>query len=105
MERPENPEDLRAICAAKRQAATSAIGATEKNLASLIAQSAAKQDVREIIWTRKSLGQLCAYQGELTRAIEQFSAAYRNALRYAPHLADLLAAQSYLAAHLGVTGP
>src|SRR5439155_9667923 len=54
MERPENPEDLRAICLAKRQAATSAIGATEKYLASLTALSAAKQDVREIIWTRKS---------------------------------------------------
>ena len=103
MERPENPEDLRAICAAKRQAATSAIGATEKYLASLIAQSAAKQDVREIIWTRKSLGQLWAYQGELTRAIEQFSAAYRNAVRYAPQLADLVPARSYLAALLGVT--
>jgi hypothetical protein len=103
MERPENPEDLRAICAAKRQAATSAFGATEKYLASLTAQPAAKQDVREIIWTRKSLGQLWAYQGELTRAIEQFSAAYRAAVRYAPQHADLVTARSYLAALLGVT--
>ena len=103
MERPENPEDLRAICAAKGQAAISATAATEKYLASLTAQSAAKQDVREIIWTRKSLGQLWAYQGELTRAIEQFSAAYRSAVRYAPSLADLVPARAYLAALLGVT--
>ena len=102
-DRPSNPEDLSAICDAKRQAAKSAIAATEQYLTSITPQSAAKQDVPEIIWTRKSLGQLWAYQGQMARAIEQFSAAYRSAVQHATQLPELVAARSYLAALLGVT--
>src|SRR5207248_1556227 len=102
-ERPSNPEDLRSICDAKRQAATSAIATTEQYLASIRRQPPAKQDVADIIWTLKSLGQLWAYQGQLARAIEQFSAAHRSAVQHAARLPDLLPARSYLAALLGVT--
>ena len=103
MERPSNPEDLRSICEAKQQAITSTIRTTEAYLASLTAKPPARQDVRDIIWTRKSLGQLWAYEGQLARAIEQFSAAYRSAVQHAAQFPDLVLARSYLAAILGVT--
>jgi VCBS repeat protein/ASPIC/UnbV protein len=102
-ERPSNPEDLRSICDAKRQAAKSALAATEQYLASLTRQPPAKQDVPDIIWTRKSLGQIWDYQGQMARAIEQFGAAYRSAVQHATQLPELVAARSYLAALLGVT--
>jgi hypothetical protein len=103
MERPSNPEDLRSICDTKRQAVKSTISATEQYLASLTAKPPAQQDVREIIWTRKSLGQLRGYQGDMGRAIEQLSAAYRSAVQHAGRFPDLVPARSYLAAVLGVT--
>ena len=103
MEHPSNPEDLRSICDTKRQAATNTISATERYLASLTATPAARQDVREIIWTRKSLGQLWGYQGEMGRAIEQFSAAYTAAGRQANRMPEMEDARSYLAALLGVS--
>jgi hypothetical protein len=103
MERPSNPEDLRSICDTKRQAVKSTISATEKYLASLIGEPAARQDVREIIRTRTSLGQLWTYEGQMPRAIEQFSSAYRSAVQHAAQLPDLASARTYLAALLGVT--
>ena len=102
MERPSDPEDLPSICAVKRQAATATIAATENYLATLTSKPAAQQDVREIIWTRKSLGQLWAYQGQMAQAIEQFSAAYRSAVQHAAQYPELAPARSYLAALLGV---
>ena len=102
MERPSNPEDLRSICDAKRQAVKSTISATEEYLARLTRKPPAQQDVREIIWTRKSMGQLWAYEGQMARAIEQFSAAYRSAVQRAAQFPDLVAARSYLAGLLGV---
>jgi hypothetical protein len=101
-ERPSNPEDLPAICESNRQAAKVTIAATEKYLASLIAKPAAQQDVREIVWTRKSLGQLWAYEGRMTGAVEQFGAAYRAAVEHAANVPDLVPARSYLAALMGV---
>jgi ASPIC and UnbV/FG-GAP-like repeat len=102
MERPANPEDLRSICEAKRQAAPATISATEQYLASLTAKPAAQQDVAGIVLTRKSLGQLFGYQGEMTRAIEQFVAAYRSVVSLAPKMPNLVPARAYLAALLGV---
>jgi FG-GAP-like repeat/ASPIC and UnbV len=102
MERPSNPEDLPSICEAKRPAAKATITATEQYLTTLTSKPAAQQDVREIIWTRKSLGQLWAYEGQMARAIEQFSAAYRSAVQHAPQFPELVPARSYLAALLGV---
>ena len=103
MERPADPENLRSICDVKRQAVTSTINATELYLASLIAEPAAQQDVREIIWTRKSLGQLRGYKGEMAGAVDELGAAYRAAVQHAARLPDLVSARSYLAAVLGVT--
>jgi ASPIC/UnbV protein/VCBS repeat protein len=103
MERPSDPENLRSICEVKRQAVTSTISATERYLASLVAAPAAQQDVREIIWTRKSLGQLHGYKGEMARAVEELSAAYDAAVQNASRFPDLVPARSYLAAVLGVT--
>ncbi len=103
MERPSDPENLRSICDTKQQAVTSTISTTERYLASLVAKPAAEQDVSEIIWTRKSLGQLRGYQGELTRAADELTTAYRSALQHAARLPDLVPARAYLAAVLGVT--
>ncbi len=100
MEKPTDPEDLRTICDAKRQAPKTSISANEQYFASLTAK---QQDLREIVWTRKSLGQLWAYQGQLPKAIEQFRAAYVTAVQQAALVPDLVPARSYLAALLGVT--
>jgi hypothetical protein len=102
MERPANPEDLRSICEVKQQAPTLTIKSTEQYLASLTAKPPAQQDVREIIWTQKSLGQLWGYQGDMPRAVAQFEAAYQGAVQHASRLRDLAAPRSYLAALLGV---
>jgi ASPIC/UnbV protein/VCBS repeat protein len=103
MEHPSDPENLRSICDTKQQAVTSTIGTTERYLASLLAQPATEQDVREIIWTRKSLGQLRGYKGEMARAVDELSAAYGSAVANAARFRDLVPARSYLAAVLGVT--
>ncbi len=103
MERPSDPENLRSICETKQQAITATVGSTEAYLASLTAKPPAQQDVREIIWARKSLGQLRGYQGDMARAVEELSAAYRSAVQYAGRFPDLVPARSYLAALLGVT--
>jgi hypothetical protein len=101
-EPPADPENLPSICESNRQAVKVTIAATETYLASLTAKPAAQQDAREIVWTRKSLGQLWAYQGQMARAIEQFSLAYRGAVEHAAKYPELVAARSYLAALLGV---
>ena len=103
MERPPDPENLRSICDTKRQAVDVTVSATEHYLASLLAKPIAQQDVRDIIWTRKSLGQLRGYQGDMTGAVEQFAAAYRAAVQYAAKYPELAPARSYLAALLGVS--
>jgi hypothetical protein len=102
MEPPADPEDLRSICEAKRQAPKVSISANEQLLASLVAKPPAQGNVRDIVWTRKSLGQLWAYQGQMAKAIEQFSAAYTAAVQQTARYPDLLPARSYLAALLGV---
>ncbi len=103
MERASNPEDLRTICDAKREAAKVTLASTRQYLDSMTEVPAARQDVRGIIWTRTSLGQLWAYEGRLTAAIEQFTEARRSASANAGRFADLADARSYLAAVLGVT--
>jgi hypothetical protein len=73
---PPNPEDLAAICKARREAIQIGIRSTERRLASLTSKPASPQELREIAWTHKSLGQLWAHEGQMPRAIEQFEAAY-----------------------------
>ncbi len=48
-------------------------------------------------------GPALGVQGQLARAIEQLSAAYRSAVQHAAQFPDLVPARSYLAALLGVT--
>jgi hypothetical protein len=103
MERPSDAENLRSICDTKQQAVTSTIRTTERYLASLVAKPPAEQDVLDIIWTRKSLGQLRGYKGELAAAADELTAAYRSAVQHAARVPDLVPARSYLAAVLGVT--
>lgn len=102
MEPPASAEDLQSICSAKRQSSEAARNATERYLDSLIAKPAAERDLREIAWTRKSLGQLWAYEGDMARAIAQLDAAHVGLVFRARTDPELRGARAYLAALLGV---
>jgi hypothetical protein len=82
---PADPQDLQSICDARREAWEIAVPTTEKYVASVRGSSKrggggvppVRNDVAEIAWTERSLGQLHAYDGNLGRAAEYFDAARR----------------------------
>ncbi len=102
MEPPASAEDLQGICTAKRQSIEGARNGTAQYLDSLLSQPAAKRDRREIAWTRKSLGQLWSYDGDMAHAIAELEAARAAVTPRVRTDSELKSARTYLAALLGV---
>jgi tetratricopeptide (TPR) repeat protein len=102
LERAREPQNLRSICEGRREAIDIAIPTQQQYLKSLLGEPAAARDYAEVAWTHRSLGQLWAYVGSLSRAAEEFGAAYAIALKRQDTDPRLREALAQLEAMIGV---
>lgn len=73
-----NPLDLKAICAAKLEAETSAFRSAESYLLSLEKALDKRRYLAEIVRLHNEMGQLYSYRSNMPKAIEHFEAAYQS---------------------------
>ncbi len=79
---PYDDQDLRSICAMKRQVLANALQASGDYLAHLQSLPGPQQDQAEIMKLHHQLGQLAMYQGKVREAIGHFQTAYGIAVKF-----------------------
>ncbi len=99
--RPD-PLDLKAICAAKQTAESSALNSAESYVNSLEKASDKKRYRLEIARLHQEIGQLYAYRGNMAKAIEHFEATYQGLLLSLPEHPEYAADKAYLEEILGI---
>ncbi len=102
LEVPPAGGDLAVICAARREAETSALSATQRYLRDLEAAPAAARDPAALAQAHAEVGQLFAYHGRIDQAIAETEAAYRIVSVDPPGDRAFPAVRGLLEATLGV---